>query len=154
MNLSYITGIFSSLFGVFYLLQTLLMKNATIGSPLAPKMFPMGLGVLMIIFGVGLTIVEGKKTGFTMNIKNMSISETGKLIGYTCFGIIIYALSFNRLGYIISTILFLEIVLSLFNGLKEWKMNTAIAVIFSIFIYIVFSKMLGIILPPMPFLDI
>ncbi len=154
MNLSYITGILSTLFGGFYAFQTLLMKSATIGNPLAPKMFPMGLGILMILFGIGLTITEGKKTGFSINIKNVSISETGRLIGYTCFAIIVYALLFNRLGYILSTIVFLEIVLSLFNGIKKWKVNTTVAVVFSVFIFIVFSKLLGIILPPIPFLDI
>jgi putative tricarboxylic transport membrane protein len=62
----------------------------------------------------------------------------------------LYAAFFDKVGYVISTILFLEGELFLFNGLKNWKVNTMVSVIFSLVIYILFSKLLGVYLPMTP----
>jgi putative tricarboxylic transport membrane protein len=88
------------------------------------------------------------------NRDNSKKENTNKMIVLTCLACIIYAILFNRIGYVLSTIVFLEAMLLLFNGKKKWKTNTIVAVVFSVFIYIVFSKLLGVILPVMPFIYI
>ena len=64
---------------------------------------------------------------------------------------ILYALIFDHVGYVLATILFLEGVMMVFNGVKAWKLNTLVAVIFSVFIYVLFYRVLGVYLPPLPF---
>jgi len=152
MNLSLLSGVLAFVTGTIYTIQAYMLPNATIGNPMAPKILPIGLGILMILFGISLTIQEIRKGGFQFsNGKKMEVNENLKLILYTCGACILYAILFNRLGYVLSTIVFLEIILLLFNGKEKWKINTMVSVCFSIFIYIVFSKFLGITLPVMPF---
>jgi putative tricarboxylic transport membrane protein len=79
--------------------------------------------------------------------------ENVKQIGLTIVCAIIYALLFDRLGYVIATIIFLEGVLSIFNGYKNWKQNTIVAVVFSVVVYVLFFKILNVYLPPFPFFE-
>lgn len=152
MNLSLLSGALAFIVGIIYTIQAYLLPNATIGNPMAPKILPIGLGILMILFGVSLITQEVKKSGFKfLDGKKAKIDENLKLILYTCAACILYAILFNRIGYVLSTIVFLEIILLLFNGKEKWKVNTLVSICFSTFIYVVFSKFLGIILPVMPF---
>ncbi|SKC48403.1 tripartite tricarboxylate transporter TctB family protein [Maledivibacter halophilus] len=155
MNLSLLAGILSFIIGIVYTLQAYLLPDATIGKPMAPKVFPIVLGILLICFGGSLIIQEVKKTGFKLFVEKKTKNDQSlKLILYTCCICIVYALTFNKLGYVLSTILFLEMMLLLFRGKEKWKMNTIISVSFSVLIYITFSKFLGITLPSIPFIYI
>lgn len=155
MNLSALTGIIATLIGVFYTLTAYGFKDAAIGNPMAPKIMPIGLGLLMMLFGIALTIIELKKSGFRKEghplIKDQETLKVTALLSAAC---IFYAIIFEKAGYVISTIVFLEMVMYVFGGAKDWKLNTIVAVSFSVTVYVVFSKLLGITLPVMPFLYI
>ena len=154
MNLSALAGILAAVLGSLYSIQALLLPNAALGNPLAPKIFPIGVGVLMVITGVVLAVREIRQTGLIVEgNKEKGNNETRKFIAYISLACILYGLTFNHIGYVLSTILFLEIILTLFNGKKNWKVNTIVSVCFSSFIYIVFTKLLGITLPVMPFIN-
>ncbi len=153
MNMSALVGILAFIIGGMYTIQAYLLPLASIGNPVAPKIFPMALGLIMTFLGLIMSIQEIKKGGL-INNPSAKMDDTNKLIGYTCLTCILYALLFNRTGFVISTIIFLEIMLTLFNGKKNWKTNTIVAVSFSLIIYIAFSKFLGITLPVMPFIYI
>ena len=49
---------------------------------------------------------------------------------------------------------FMISMLIIVNGKKKWKVNIIIALAFSVGIYIIFSKLLGISLPQIPYLYI
>ncbi|MGB3368641.1 MAG: tripartite tricarboxylate transporter TctB family protein [Acidaminobacteraceae bacterium] len=150
------TGTLSLALGVFYLINALGIKKASIGNAFAPKIFPIGLGILMILFSVILILKENKSLK-PINFKAFSINSidiNSKLVVLTAITCIFYGLIFEKLGYVISTIVFLEIILTFFNGIKNFKTNTIVAVCFSVAIYFVFSNLLGIILPLMPILEI
>lgn len=155
MNLSALTGIIATLIGAFYTLTAFGFKDASIGNPLAPKIMPLGLGVLMMVFGILLTLIELKKGGLIKAgqplIKDPETLRVTALLSAAC---ILYAVIFEKAGYVISTIIFLELVMFVFGGFKDWKLNTVVAVCFSVSVYVVFSKLLGITLPVMPFLYI
>lgn len=156
-NLSALSGIISVILGIVYMIQTLALPRATIGSPMAPLYFPLGLSVAMVILGGILIIQEVLKGRFKVNVSNkpqLRLTYTGKLIIFTCIVSIIYAILYERVGFVISTIFFLEAVLAAINGKNQWKINTMVAVCFSIGIYILFSKILGIILPMTPIINI
>lgn len=146
------TGVLSLVLGIAYFINALTIRKASIGNPMAPKVFPIVLGLLMIIFSLVLIFREVKEN---RNYKiSGNLDKNGKMILYTSLSCILYALVFNKLGYVLSTVLFLEIILSLFNGVKNYKVNTMVSLAFSVVIYFVFSNLLGIILPTMPFLNI
>lgn len=154
MKKSAIKGIVTIIMGIAVTLKSYLLPDASIGSPMAPKMFPLGLGVIMVLLGVILTIQEMRKAKEVDDNKDKVKDDTNKMIVMTCFTCILYALLFNRIGYLMSTIIFLNMMLLLFNGRKKWKTNTVVAFAFSIFIYVVFTKFLGVSLPPISFLDV
>lgn len=156
MNATALGGIISIILGIAYGAQALALPRATIGDPMAPIYFPMGLSVLLIILGAMLVLQEMKKGKiFDINkIKGTKLSYTGKLIAYVCAVSVLYALLFERIGFVFSTFLFMEAILLAINGKKQWVTNTIVSACFSIGIYIVFAKLFGISLPITPFIYI
>lgn len=153
MNISVLSGILSLLIGLIYTIFALLLPDASIGRAAEPRFFPLSLGIIMILLSAVLLYEELNKKKIEEVKKEASlftIDSNLKKIGLTCLFSILYAIFFDKLGYVISTILFLEGELFLFNGFKKWKINTMVAVIFSLVIYILFSKLLGVYLPMTP----
>ena len=157
MDFDALVGIVVALAGVIYLIASYNVPRSTIGNPFSPSYFPFLLGGILVVLGIMLFIRSDKASSkeAVKNLKNMSAKEkaNSKLIALTCLFSIIYAAIFNTLGFVISTIIFLEAMLYLTNK-EELVKNTIVCVCFSIGIYILFSKFLGIILPTIPFLDI
>lgn len=157
MNFDALVGIVVALGGVIYLIASYNVPRSTIGKPLAPSYFPFLLGGLLTVLGILLFLrSDMEKTKQALKeLKNMSEKEknNSKLIVITCIICILYAVFFNILGFVISTFLFIEAMLYLTNK-KEIVKNIIVSMCFSIGVYILFSKFLGIILPPMPFLNI
>lgn len=155
MNISKLTSIAFLLVGLIYTIAAVQLPNASIGSPSAPKIFPLLVGV----FTIGLALVAIAQEFRKQAVAGQTDAsegfdrETMKQIGLTTLFALIYALIFDRVGYVIATIIFLEGMLFLFNGLKKWKLNTLVAVIFSVFIYLLFFKVLNVYLPPLPFFE-
>lgn len=151
MNISILSGIFSLAIGLIYTVLALLLPDASIGRAAEPKFFPMALGLLMIFLSAALLYEELIKKGDKREKSDkFTLDSNLKKIGLTCLFAILYALLFDKVGYVISTVLFLEGELFLFNGFKKWKINTVVALVFSLFIYILFSKLLGVYLPMTP----
>lgn len=154
MNKSALSGLIAFLLGVIYTYQSLQLPKATIGKAWAPIYFPLGLGILMTLFGLILLAQEIKRNGILKtNNEHKGISYTAKMIAYTSFISLIYAFLFDEIGYLLSTILFMGAMLNAINGLKKWRMNMIISISFALVIYITFSKFLGIILPPIPYIE-
>ncbi len=151
MTISKIMALFFLLLGVIYMIMTFQLEDAAIGRPYTPKIFPAALGVLMIGLSIGLLVKESRADAEQLASKTGIDVENFKQISLTAICALLYAVLFNRLGYIIATILFLEGVLFVFNGFAHWKQNTIVAVAFSITIYVVFFKLLNVYLPPWPF---
>jgi putative tricarboxylic transport membrane protein len=155
MNISKIISVLFLLAGVTYLVLVFQLEPASIGNPNAPKIFPGMVAVLMIGLSIALLAQELLATttaGETGQSAGFDLENVVKII-LVCVCAAIYALLFNRLGYVLSTTIFLEGVLTVFNGLKRWKQNTLVAVIFSIVVYVLFFKLLNVYLPSFPFFE-
>ncbi|MFV9510367.1 tripartite tricarboxylate transporter TctB family protein [Tepidibacillus sp. LV47] len=156
MNKSIITSIVAMVIGIVYSVQAYQLPRATVGSNMAPIYFPLGLGVFMFVFGMILFIRTVLKEGWKGKesiTKEKGISYTAKLITFTSVVSIIYAFIFDLFGYVLSTIFFMGAILFVVNGKKQWKVNIIVSITFSLGIYIIFSKFLGIILPKIPFIE-
>ena len=152
VSLTIIPSLLCFVLGLVYTTATVMLPDASVGRAYEPKIFPMMLGIALIIMSLSLLARELKAVKKGQNEEKVPLyKEPGfSKILLTCLFSAIYALIFDKVGYVISTILFLEMELILFNGKKNWKVNTAVAVLFSLFIYIVFSKLLGVYLPLTP----
>lgn len=150
-------GLVIAVLGIIYLLLTLNLPAAAMGGANAPKMFPLMIAIILTILGITFLFKSGLsnlKVAVDNFVKSFAKDkETNITIMITCFGSIAYALLFKRLGYVISTFLFLELLLYLTRK-EKWISNMIIALVFSVGVYVVFSKMLGVTLPTMIFLDI
>ncbi|QAT48757.1 tripartite tricarboxylate transporter TctB family protein [Caproiciproducens sp. NJN-50] len=163
ININILAGLASMLFGLVYMVLTLQIPHATIGNAFAPAIFPMMVGAALFVSGIVLMTSELKKErsggqtaekielkfhGFrTMRFEN-------RMILITVLAALLYALVFNTLGYVLSTIIFLGILLFTLNGRKKWKTNLLVTLVFSVAVYVIFTQFLYIPLPAMPFVDL
>ncbi|MDF2548860.1 MAG: Tripartite tricarboxylate transporter TctB family [Anaerosolibacter sp.] len=157
VNMNQWTGLISTAFGIVYAIMSYTLPDASIGNPMEPKIFPLMLGIGVTICGILLIINESKKKSTAQEIKKergKGLSHDSKLIIYTCVVAFIYALLFERIGYVLSTIIFMNAMLFVLNGKQKWKTNLIVSMTFSITIYLVFLKLLAIPLPMIPFLQI
>lgn len=151
-----LAGLFSLIFGVVYLMFTLNLDRATVGNPAAPLIFPSIIAGGMITMGICLLGSELIKKQHLEEKKEKTASEIyqRKLIIYTCICALIYAIFFEKLGYIVSTTFFMGASLFSLRGKDRWKSNILIALLFASFIYFTFVEGLGIPLPPLPIIGI
>ena len=151
MTINLVSSIITIAVGLTYMIMAFNFPDATIGRPMEPKIFPIMLGIVLTILGLALLIEEliknSKNKDANKETIKLSFGNNGKKIAITIVNAIIYALLFNILGYILSTIIFLEIELLIFGGLKSWKVSTIVSVIFSIIAFLIFNTLLGLYLP-------
>jgi putative tricarboxylic transport membrane protein len=152
-----LVGIVVALVGLIYSIAAYNLPRSTVGTPLSPSYFPLLLGGVMVVLGISLFLRSSmENTKESLNaLKNSSAKEkeNSKLILLTVIICVLYAVLFDHLGYVISTFLFVDSMLYLTNK-KDMKKNAIISLIFSVLIFFIFSELLGIVLPPVPFLNI
>ncbi len=157
MTWNMITGLIATLIGIAYGWSTLTLPRATFGSATGHIVYPVILGVMMTLLGLALVVKELLAKG-PKNAKDSpkfgKLTRHGKEIAIAILASVGYALVFIPFGYVISTILYLGAVLFLVNGRVKVVRTVLVAVLFSIGVYVLFSILLGIQLPRMPFLDI
>lgn len=151
MTVNLVSSIITIAVGLTYMIMAFNFPDATVGRPLEPKIFPIMLGIALTILGFALLIEEliknSKNKDTNKETIKLSFGNNGKKIAITVVNAIVYALLFNILGYIISTIIFLEIELLIFGGLKSWKVSTIVSVLFSVIAFLIFNTFLGLYLP-------
>ncbi len=148
MNANMVVGAVAVIVGAAYLLQALHIPKATIGNPWAPMLFPLGLGVLMVVLGAYLFISTWiKEKRFSTGERKPPDRDFLKLMAGTIVACIAYAFLFDRAGFVVSTLLFLGSILFLVNGRKAWVTNLIVDMAFTFIIWYVFTDVLKISLP-------
>lgn len=145
MNANRIVGLFGLVISVVYLFGAMKIPLASLSDPIGPRGFP----ILLSVFGIIVSVVILLQHKFVKGIKNINI-KVGKgqmnLIVYTAVFCVLYALMFDRVGFLLSTILFLFGILFKTNE-NKLKQNIIISLSFGIGLYVVFAKMLTLSLP-------
>jgi putative tricarboxylic transport membrane protein len=141
-------SVFFFIFGSAYLQQSLALPMSAMGNPNAPKYFPVGLGILMILFSILMFIQEKEKPFNLAEVKKEK--EQYIFIGKVALISFLYIILFKPVGYVISTTLFLFLLKFVYNGLNKWVRSTVISVVFSVSVYFIFTELLGVILPASP----
>ena len=149
MTINLVSSIITIAVGLTYMIMAFNFPDATVGRPMEPKIFPIILGIALTILGLALLIQELMKNSKNKEKETIKLSfgNNGKKIAITVVNAIVYAILFNILGYILSTIIFLEVELLIFGGLKSWKVSTIVSVLFSVIAFIIFNTLLGLYLP-------
>ncbi|OMP68360.1 tripartite tricarboxylate transporter TctB family protein [Domibacillus epiphyticus] len=131
--------------GACFIFESRKISETAYGSNVGPDIFPMGLGILLILLSLRL-LFETRGT-------SQDKAATGAL-DYKKFIIIfaaaiLYALFLEKLGYVITTFVFLTIGFQVMEKGK-WLKSLVIAGGFSFGIYYVFVKVLDGTLPGFP----
>lgn len=154
MNLKFdrIAAIVFFVVGVIFVVQAQSISGSAYGSNVGPKVFPTGLGILLIFLSIILLIETIK---YKATYKIVGESEDLSTPQYKRFLIILiaalaYIFLLEKIGYVISTFAFLLIGFQTLEKGK-WISSTLVAAGFSVFIYVFFVNVLGGSLPGLPF---
>lgn len=133
---------------VIYLILTFNLPESNVGNPTAAMNYPLLIGFTLL----GLSVlyifseIKDKKKVFTaykiFSDKELTLQVIIVLV--LCLG---YTLLFERIGFLISTVLFLGALLFLINGRRKWIMNITVAVLFSFISWYTFAELLSVSLP-------
>lgn len=140
-----VTGIAFLLIGILFFMESQKISDSAYGSSVGPKIFPMGLGLILIALSIRLLYET---------FKYKTEDTTKEKLQYKKFFIIfgsalLYAFFLEKIGYVISTFLFLLIA---FQTLERGKIiySIIISTVFSVGVYYMFSELLGGSLPGFP----
>jgi putative tricarboxylic transport membrane protein len=141
-------GLFSVILGTLYGAETLQIRNATIGNPWAPRVFPLGISFFLIALGVATLAIDRKKTAGHAEAKPKP-RDPGciKLIVGTVVLCGAYGFAFEPFGYIVSTLAFMFLLLTLVNEPKRWVSNIVITLVFTFALWGTFVYVFDIMLP-------
>ncbi|MCM3790628.1 tripartite tricarboxylate transporter TctB family protein [Domibacillus indicus] len=133
------------LIGVFFITESRKIAATSYGSNVGPDIFPIGLGILLILLSIKL---------FTEAVKNKQEARGGEKPDYKRFFIIfaaaiLYIVLLEPLGYVITTFLFLLIGFQVLER-GGWLKSIVIAAAFSFGVYYIFVGLLQGSLPGFP----
>jgi putative tricarboxylic transport membrane protein len=133
-----------------YFYATEQLPSLEIGDPLGPKAFPRLLGVGLVITAIVLLleILRARKAAVPRTAPPDPESRGAALVvGAVALWTLIYFMLFERLGYILSTSIYLLVLTGYFNRGKTVA-NVLTSVLFPVISYLMFTKLLGVNLPP------
>ena len=149
MSLSLLTSLFITVLGLVYAFAAFTLPQAAYGRPHEPKIFPAILACFLIAFGAAQLFQEIRARREAGGGKTFSGKAAAQIVA-TIANCLLYALVFERIGFVFSTILFLMIEFVIFDSWRVWKRGIIISVVFAVLMYLVFGLLLGIVLPRSP----
>lgn len=140
--------IFLLIVGLAFLISGINLPKANLGNPNGPLYFPVGISILLIVLSVIYLIQELRKAREDNDhIRELFTGRTPVLIISTIVLGAVYALIFETLGFLVSTILFLGALLFIVNGPRKWVSNIIVTLAFSFMTWYAFGELLGVSLP-------
>lgn len=139
-----IPGLLVCAFGLTFLISTIMTPNLTIQSTTSDGVpgagfFPYLLSTVVTLLGAALTVRGIRQKGSVQYIKlDPEILKNLKVLALTVLGLVVF-LAFWQLThlFIVGVLLFCLYLNKLFE--RSWKFNAVYTVIFTVFIYAVFT---------------
>lgn len=141
-----IIGAFMLLLAAVYLYATAQIPTLEIGDPLGPKAFPILLGIALIVAAILLIIETLKKSREPRaEVPRENLRHLWFIGGVTLWTALYFGV-FDRVGYLVATVIYLLVLMAVFNPGK-WLANALTSVLFAVGSYVLFVKILGVVLP-------
>ena len=132
--------------GSLYLVEAATIRSVRLGDPLGPKAFPVLLGVGMLLASVVL-VLEARRGHTPEAVARPPGQRGGRLVaGAVVAWTALYFWSFEWLGYVAATTLYLFPLMFAFNR-RAWLSNGLTAILFSSVSYLLFTRLLDVRLP-------
>ncbi|MDR1649021.1 MAG: tripartite tricarboxylate transporter TctB family protein [Synergistaceae bacterium] len=146
-----VVGLFSLIVGGLYGAETLRIRSATIGNPWAPRVFPLGISLFLMVLGLAVLLFDRKNAKIEGggSASKRAAKDPGyvKLIVGAVILCGLYGFVFEPFGYILSTLCFMFLLLMLVNEPNRWAANAVITLIFTFALWGTFVYVFDIALP-------
>jgi putative tricarboxylic transport membrane protein len=139
-------GVIFLLIGTAFIFESRKISSSAYGSNVGPDIFPIGLGILLILLSIRLLFETTKYVGDTEKESKPDYKRFLLILVAAIF----YVLLLKPIGYVISTFLFLFFTFRVMER-GGWIKMVVIATIFSFGVYYLFVKVLQGSLPGFPF---
>lgn len=133
------------LIGLLFVIESSKIASSAYGSSVGPKIFPLGLGIILILLSMRLLYETFKYKSEAATTEKLQYKKFFIILGSAA----LYAFLLEKIGYVISTFLFLLIT---FQTMERGKIvpTIIIATVFSVGVYYLFAVFLGGSLPGFP----
>lgn len=133
---------------IIYLILTYNLPQSNIGDPTAAQKYPLLIGYALLILSILYLISEFKNEDSVREAFKIFADKELTIKVIVTLGLcLVYTFIFETLGFLISTFLFLGVLLFLINGSKKWLLNIIIALVFSVVTWYAFAELLKVSLP-------
>jgi putative tricarboxylic transport membrane protein len=111
-----------------------------------PGFFPFLLGILLCLFSLCLFFEKLiRKNEKTKKLEPFQATSLKKIVPYLC-SLLFFYFFFNRLGFVLTIFVFMAGVLILL-GKRSIRLSLSIAFLSSLFVYLIFIKLMSVSLP-------
>ncbi|HET7627934.1 MAG TPA: tripartite tricarboxylate transporter TctB family protein [Bacillales bacterium] len=144
----YMMPVFFLMIGVISFILSIRLPKATLGDPYGPLYFPILVSVFLFL--ASLVYLFNVFKADHGNKREMALLKEGRaplLIISTLVLCVIYTVMFESLGYLVSTFLFLGVLLFIVNGKNKWITNVSVTILFTLGSWYAFTGLLDISLP-------
>lgn len=133
------------LMGAFFIVGSRYLSVTSYGSGVGPDIFPLGLGILLILLSIRLFYETFRHS----DQESQKSPLDWKRFLIICTATILYAFFLEWLGYVLSTFIFLVVAFQTMERGK-WLLTLLIAGLFSGSVYYIYVFVLKGTLPPFP----
>lgn len=151
MSKNTITGLLAMILGVIYLIMSLRLPHVNLGDPLGPKVFPLLIGTVTVVLGIGSLVREKLTLPEKRELLSFKMTQDVKDVIFrialsSVFGIV-YGFLLDPLGYLLSTFIFMLLIMFMINKFQRVLESLLVAVGFSVVTYVSFGILLKLSLP-------
>ncbi|RAL21111.1 tripartite tricarboxylate transporter TctB family protein [Thermoflavimicrobium daqui] len=132
--------------GAFFIVESQKLSSSAYGSRVGPELFPMGLGILLILLSILLIY---KTFRYSKEEKKVTPVDVKRFL-IIFIATLLYALLLELMGYVLSTFIFLTVAFQTMEKGKLW-LSILISGAFSLGVYYLYVEVLKGTLPAFPF---
>jgi len=138
-----ITGAVAALVGLLAVVEASRLAEDTLTGGPGPRFLPVSLGLLVAVLGGTIAL----RPAPDRTRETPAGAGAVLRIGGTLAALVLYALVFERLGYLVSTSAFVVVLMAAY-GERRWPVVLAVAIGGALATHAVFARWLGVPLPP------
>jgi putative tricarboxylic transport membrane protein len=136
-----------ALLSLGYLVGSIAMGPPVDGGKLTPSFFPLLVGALAALLCTLQWWSEVRAAGPTSSATGSASVRRWSPELLLMLATLVYVLSFQTLGYWLSTLAYVLVVMLLFSGLEKWLVKTVIALAITALGFLVFNEIFNVRLP-------